>query len=334
MVALDATTLAVKDWWTLPSAQRPDDGDFSTTPVLFNDAHGRPMISDAGKNGVVYAFDRTALYKGPVWQRALAISTGVNDKTGGVFSNGLFDGHRVIYAGGQTTVRGRTVVGAVRALDPTTGAIEWERALPAMTFGALAGAGGLVAVPTGNGSLYVMRDSDGVTQYANGLAGAPGASAIFGPVTIADGMLFVGTTDGVVHAFAFPAAANAGGSARISDANCSLKGHSTIGLHCVAANAACTRLESLPDTVGGINLDEMSVFEGGASSRTPMTVRVFLNGSCAGGSSLRLRLTGGTVTKKFAPPWHLTAGSVISVSFTQPVKLGVRLTAHLPRRVR
>ena len=336
MVALDATTLAVKDWWTLPSAQRPDDGDFSTTPVLFNDAHGRPMIAEAGKNGTLYAFDRTALYKGPVWQHQLAISVGVNDRTGGVFSNGLFDGARLIYAGGQTTVRGTNVMGAVRAFDPTTGAIEWERGLPAMTYGALGGANGLVAIPTSNGSLYLMRDTDGVTQYDSGLTGPPGAPAIFGPVTVADGMLFVGTTDGVMHAFAFPSSATPGGdAARVTGAHCSLSGHTAIGLHCEAANSTCTRLEALPDTYGGINLDTLALREAGTSTGTAVTVRLFLNGACAGGSTLRLRLAGGTlITKSFSPAWHVTAGSVMSVSFSQPAKLGVRLTAHLPRRTR
>ncbi len=69
LVALDAATLAVKGSWQIPSSQDYGDSDFGATPTLFTDAQGRQLVGAANKNGIFYAFDRTNVSNGPVWQQ-------------------------------------------------------------------------------------------------------------------------------------------------------------------------------------------------------------------------------------------------------------------------
>ena len=149
LVSVDATTLAIKGSWSLPLSDPTPDADWGTSPTLFTDSQGSDLVSAANKNGILYAFRRDDVSAGPVWTRRLAdAATGSDPAAGGVYSNGYFDGQRLYYAGGQTTIAGKTAAGAVRALDPRTGAVIWERAMPSRTYGALTGANGMLVVPS------------------------------------------------------------------------------------------------------------------------------------------------------------------------------------------
>lgn len=66
-------------------------------------------------------------------------------------------------------------------------------------FAALTGQRGMVVVAAGDGSLYVLSGATGRVLYENELG-----AGVYGPPAIADGSLFIGTTDGAVHAFRFP----------------------------------------------------------------------------------------------------------------------------------
>ncbi|MDQ6920722.1 MAG: PQQ-binding-like beta-propeller repeat protein, partial [Candidatus Dormibacteraeota bacterium] len=72
MVALDATTMAVKGSWQIPQNQAVVDSDWGTTPVVFDDASSRHLVAATDKNGFAYAFDRTNVSAGPVWQSQIA----------------------------------------------------------------------------------------------------------------------------------------------------------------------------------------------------------------------------------------------------------------------
>jgi outer membrane protein assembly factor BamB len=343
VVALDATTLAVKSSWLLPGSNPTLDLDFATSPVLFTDSGGRALIAVTNKNGMLYAFQRSNLSAGPVWQTQIAASVAVCVLDGcGSFSTGLFDGTRLYYAAGQTTIGGQTVGGSIRAIDPTTGAFLWERALPAWVYGALAGANGMIAVPSSDGGLYVVRATDGAVLYANGLTGAPGASAIFGAPTIADGYLFIGTTDGVVHAFTFPA--SAGAAQALSHAtvsrnwlragSCAATRGAVLTADCrlaVAGRARCTRLGQLPAAAGTVIVDRLTTRETGRGRRLPATVGVYTDGSCAGRPAIRLRLTNGQGAPRITRPWVLPPGTVMSIAASRALQLDLRVVGHSRR---
>jgi outer membrane protein assembly factor BamB len=113
---------------------------------------------------------------------------------------------RLFIASDATTVNGQTVEGAVRQLNPSTGATIWETALPGPVFGtaSLDGAGVLAI------SLYQVADHSGNGTYlvdaSNGaiLAALPTGGAGFSQPVFANGYLFVASVGGRLTAFAPP----------------------------------------------------------------------------------------------------------------------------------
>jgi outer membrane protein assembly factor BamB len=203
MVALDATTLAVKSYWSLPVADPTPDADWGTSPTLFTDSSGRALVSAANKNGILYAFNRDNLGAGPVWQVRLAQAAAGDDPgAGGVYSNGFFDGQRLYYGGGRTTIRGTTYEASIRAIDPATGRFIWEAAIPRKPFGALTGANGMIVVPAFQPALYGFEAATGKVAFWNPLGEG---NWLYGASTIANGLLYYGDGFGVVHALRFPA---------------------------------------------------------------------------------------------------------------------------------
>src|SRR5216684_4555983 len=73
IIALDASTLAVKSSWAVPNSQQTVDSDFGNTPLLFNDSHGNPLVTAVNKNGFDYAWNRNNLAAGPVWSQTVTL---------------------------------------------------------------------------------------------------------------------------------------------------------------------------------------------------------------------------------------------------------------------
>lgn len=202
ILAIDANSLAVKSFWQVPPVGIPDS-DWGTTPVLFTDANGRKLVTASNKDGYVYVFDRSDLAAGPVWQTRVAWGGPNPEGNGdGTVSSVTFDGARIYAAGGRTTVGTADVPGAVRALDPTTGDVIWQHVASGSVLPALAYAGGLVVDGAGS-HVEVLDASNGklLFTYATG-------AVIYGPPTVSNGHLYIGSTDGFVYVFAAPPAAS------------------------------------------------------------------------------------------------------------------------------
>lgn len=204
VVALDPKSLRIRGHWALPLSDPTPDADWGTSPTLFTDSHGRLLVAAVSKNGILYAFRRKRLGAGPVWQTRIAAGGDCPQCGDGSTSNGFFDGKRLYFAGGATTVNGQAYPGSVAAIDPATGKIRWQLGLPSEVLGALTGAHGMIAVPAAYGGLYIVGAAKGRMLHANLLSGGPGYQPIYGAPRIADGRLIIGTTDGVVHAFRYP----------------------------------------------------------------------------------------------------------------------------------
>ena len=197
MLALDATTLALKGSWGVPrpSPTSGFDADWGTSPIVFNDATGRQLVAATNKDGITYAFDRNNVSAGPVWQQQIAVggdcpTCGEGSVSSGAFGNGL-----LYMAGGNTTINGVAAAGSVRALNPSTGAIIWEHADAAPVIAALAYGNGLVFA--GAGPTFEVLDAASGTQlwsYAT-------RGDIYGAPSIANGIVYAGSTDRAVYAF-------------------------------------------------------------------------------------------------------------------------------------
>ena len=191
---------------------------------------------------------------GPVWTRRLAdAAIGSDPAAGGVYSNGYFDGQRLYYASGQTTIAGKPAAGAVRALDPRTGAVIWERAMPSRTYGALTGANGMLVVPTRT-ALRLFDPATGEILYENTLG-------LYAAAKVANGRLFIGDVAGVVHAYAYPSAPGAPVTANAA----------------LAAGCQATPASSLPSVLPGSRVELTRLDQG-----DPATLQLYRGDNCAG----------------------------------------------------
>jgi len=198
LIALDATTLAVKSAWHLPPAQAVFDSDWGDTPILFADSAGHQMVAAANKNGYLYAFDRANLGAGPVWARQVANGGPYPVRGDGTISSPAFDNQTLYMAGGNTTIGGTAYKGSVRALDPATGSFKWEHGAPGTVIPALAYTNGLVLDGAGP-TLEVLNAASGALLYSYRTG-----AVFYGSPSVANGRIYAGSADGKLYAFGLP----------------------------------------------------------------------------------------------------------------------------------
>jgi polyvinyl alcohol dehydrogenase (cytochrome) len=204
IVRLSASSLTAVEKWTVPAAQNADL-DFGSSPTLFQSSAGAAsnLIAACNKNGVLYAWQQTNLAAGPVWQRQISTS-GANGSS--CITSPAYDGPAklLIVAANGTTVAGRSVAGAVRALDPSTGSISWEQGLPCPAMGSptINASSHLVAVP-----LYGCAAGTAPSvRIFNELTGVPLATlaatgSVFAQPVFAEGHIYVASETGGLTAF-------------------------------------------------------------------------------------------------------------------------------------
>ncbi len=195
LLAVDASTLDVKSYWTLPNAAAVVDSDFATTPTLFSDAAGDPLVISVNKNGVAYVFDRRkSLSAGPIWQQRIALGGESPTQGSASVSSGTVGGGRLYIAGGNTPVNGVGYQGAIRALDPGTGKILWQDGVPGIVIGALVYDNGLVIASAGD-TILLLDAASGKRLYSYQLD-----SDMYVSPTVADGQIFTGSLNGTIYA--------------------------------------------------------------------------------------------------------------------------------------
>ncbi|MGI8562023.1 MAG: PQQ-binding-like beta-propeller repeat protein [Candidatus Dormibacter sp.] len=199
MVSLDATSLAVKGYWTVPPAQTGVDSDWGTSPILFADAAGHPLVAGINKGGWAYGFNRNNISAGPVWQQQIAKGGTCSPCGDASVSSGAFGNGLLYFAGGNTTINGVGTPGFVRALDPATGRFVWEHPTAAPVVPALAYANGMVIAGAG-ATLEVLDAASGTRLYSY----TTGA-VIYGSPSVSTGRIFLGSTDGNEYAFGLTA---------------------------------------------------------------------------------------------------------------------------------
>src|SRR3989440_8014577 len=199
VVALDASTLALKSSWAVPASQETVDSDFGSTPILFNDAAGNPLMAAVNKNGIAYVYNRNNLAAGPVWTQQIDIGGSCPQCGDGSASSGAFGNGTLFLGGGNSVINGQGYKGSVNALDPATGKYRWQHGAPGAVVPALAYANGLVIDGAGP-VLEVLDASSGTRLYSYTTGGA-----LYAAPSVANGQIFTGGTDDNVYAFGLPA---------------------------------------------------------------------------------------------------------------------------------
>ena len=204
LVKLKASNLSYIDSWQVPQNQQIDDSDFGATPTLFSATIGgvtHSLLGVVNKNGVYYAFDRTAIGHGYIWSAHIAtIGGGCGPDCGdGSISSSAWDGSTLYIAGGQTTVGGTSCKGSLRAVNPATGAFIWEHCMAqGPVLGAVTMVPGVAVVGEGN-TFMAVAASDGHTLFT--FTDSNSNSNFYGPASISNGVLYIGDFDGLMYAF-------------------------------------------------------------------------------------------------------------------------------------
>jgi outer membrane protein assembly factor BamB len=201
VVGINASSLAVVDYWHLPESQAVADSDWTTSTGLYTGANGTPMLETTNKNGYTYAFNRTDLAAGPVWQDQIAIGNdcaacGYSTVSSAAIAQGM-----VFQAGGATTINGVGYGGSVQALNATTGAVVWQHPEAGPVIGAITYMNGMVIAGAGSG-LELLDATTGQRLYSYDTG--PG-NWIYAAPAVANGVIITGNTAGVIYGFGLPA---------------------------------------------------------------------------------------------------------------------------------
>jgi outer membrane protein assembly factor BamB len=195
IVALDASTLAIKSSWAIPNSMQTVDSDFGNTPLLFNDSHGNPLVTAVNKNGFDYAWNRNNLSAGPVWSQTVTLPGSCPQCGDGSVSSGTYGNGMLFQAGGSTVINGAGYRGAVRALNPDNGNIVWQHGDTAPVIPGLAFSNGLIF--DGAGATFEVLDASSGTRLYSYTTGG----YLYAAPSVSNGQVYTGGTDDNVYAF-------------------------------------------------------------------------------------------------------------------------------------
>ncbi len=192
LIALKAD-LSFVGSWQVPQSKQIQDSDFGSTPTLFNATIGgtsHQMVGLVNKNGIYYAFDRTAISAGPLWQMRLAVKGG--------FSSSAWDGTTLYAASSSTTIKGTHCGGSLRALNPANGAFLWQDCLKADVLDPVTAVPGLAEVGAG-ASFEIVNTTTGMVLFS--FHDTTKGASFWGPASISNGVLYQGDSHGNLYAF-------------------------------------------------------------------------------------------------------------------------------------
>lgn len=199
LVELRAKDLSLVASWQVPVAEQILDGDFGSTPMLFQATISgtvHHMVGLVNKNGIYYALDRTNISAGPLWEERMAAAP-INGTEDNIASS-AWDKTTLYEAGGSATINGMTCAGHLRAVNPANGAFLWQDCLASDVFGPVTAVPGLLEVGCGS-SLLLIAATTGQQLFA--FQDTATKSFFQGPGTISNGILYHGNKDGLLYAF-------------------------------------------------------------------------------------------------------------------------------------
>ena len=196
LIALNASDLSLIGSWQVPATEMINDGDFGSSPTLFTatiNGTFHIMVGLTNKNGIYYAFDRTNISAGPLWEVRLATTPGPSS------ASSAWDGSTLYVAAGTATVNGTSCAGSLSALNPATGASLWQDCLSYDARSSVTVVPGLAEVAVGT-SMIVVDTTTGNQLFS--FLDTSRKSNFLGPGCISNGVLYQANMDGKMYAFA------------------------------------------------------------------------------------------------------------------------------------
>lgn len=204
LVELRASDLSPVGSWQIPLSERLKDGDFGSTPTLFHatiNSVVHQMVGVENKNGNYYAFDRSQINAGPLWEDHLAVpppDNPLNHQPS--IATSSWDGNSIYEGGAYTTINGTNCAGSLRALNPATGAFRWQICLTGNVFTPVISVPGLVVVGAGQ-YMKVFDSSSGQLLFRYRVSSINSNLWDWGPANIIQGVLYQGNRLGTLYAF-------------------------------------------------------------------------------------------------------------------------------------
>jgi outer membrane protein assembly factor BamB len=187
--------------WQVPASQQVNDSDFGSTPTLFTasiSGVAHQMVGLQNKNGIYYAFDRSAVSSGPLWRKRMSVG-GPSPYRKADISPSAWDGQHLFVGSEQTTISGVTCAGAIRELRPSTGHAVWADCLQSgPVLGAVTAVPGVAFVGAGN-TVYAVNTSTGAILWSH--QDTSSGSDFWGAASISNGQVYVGNQDGNLYTF-------------------------------------------------------------------------------------------------------------------------------------
>ncbi len=275
LAALNTSDLSVADHWQIPTSQLVKDSDFGSVPTLFSGTVGGKslkLVGVANKNGIFYAFDRSNLAAGPVWQVQVAGAAG-NPRTTSSIDPAVWDGSTLYEGGGAVTINGTSCKGSVRAINPDDGSFKWQACLTdGSVVGPISAVPGVISVTTGTGGTIVALNASNGAQLFR-FKNASGQPYWGGP-TIADGRVFANDMNADLVALALPSVATPTPTATPQPGATSYEAESSanilVGGAKVGACSACSGGEKVRFVGNGgtLQFDGVNVASAGSYSLT------------------------------------------------------------------
>jgi polyvinyl alcohol dehydrogenase (cytochrome) len=189
--------------WQIPSSQQPNkDSDFGSTPTLFDATKSgavHQMVGLQNKNGIYYAFDRSAISSGPLWRKRMSVGGACPQCGKADISPSVYDGHHLFVGSENTTIGGVSCAGSIRELRPSTGKAVWADCLQSgPVLGAVTAVPGVAFVGAGN-TVYGVSTSTGAILWSH--VDTNNGSGFWGATAISNGQVYVGNQDGNLYAF-------------------------------------------------------------------------------------------------------------------------------------
>jgi outer membrane protein assembly factor BamB len=191
IVKMRLSDLSIVSSWTIPQSELYEDPDFGSTPVLFTaviNGVQRQLVAALDKNGIFYAWDRTNVGAGPVWEKRIANPAGGPES----ITSPAWDGSKLYIGGGNTIINGVSCYESISAVDPATGGYIWRNCVQgSMTAGITLVPGVLIEPYGANGHILFLNMSDGAVLNRYSPGGWPE-----GEVTVSNGIVYVALTNG------------------------------------------------------------------------------------------------------------------------------------------
>jgi len=198
LVALNATDLSLVGSWQIPLSQQTTDGDFGASPTLFSATIGgvvHKMVGLINKNGIYYAFDRSNISAGTLWQKKLAAPASLGENN---ISSSAWDGTSLYVSAARTKIKGKSCKGSLQALNPASGAFLWQDCLSQNALDPVIAVPGLAEIGDGT-TLMMVNTSTGRRLFT--FQDSNANSNFWGPGSFSNGVLYEGNKDGKLYAF-------------------------------------------------------------------------------------------------------------------------------------